>query len=129
MPDVSFPLCAAKFRRAVRRCAVIAHVACALALVAGPVAAQSDATVLAAKQAFDRGDRARLDALAPGAAGHPLAPYVTYWQLKLGIDVGDLRARNPNLIVARGSGAGPAGLRPTRAATTAPRSGPGAASA
>src|SRR6266576_4123220 len=55
-------------------------------LVTGPVSAQGDADFLAAKDAFERGDRARLEALAVGLKGHLLAPYVTYWQIKLGID-------------------------------------------
>ena len=62
--------------------------ACALLLacVAAPAAAQSDADFLAARTAFDRGDRARLDALAPALATHVLQPYVAYWQLKLRLD-------------------------------------------
>jgi len=62
----------------------------ALALVLGgaaaPAFAQSDADFLAARTAFERGDRARLDALAPKLAGHILAPYVENWQLRLRID-------------------------------------------
>jgi soluble lytic murein transglycosylase len=57
--------------------------------VAMPVAtclAQSDADFLAAKAAFDKGDRAKLAVLAPKLSGHVLAPYVTYWQLKLGLE-------------------------------------------
>ena len=57
-----------------------------LSLVAGPAAAQSDADFLSAKDAFERGDRAKLDALADRLKGHLLAPYVTYWQIKLRID-------------------------------------------
>lgn len=38
-----------------------------------------------------------------------LTSYLPQVRRKLGIDVDDLRARNPNLIVARGSGAGPRG--------------------
>ena len=38
-----------------------------------------------------------------------LTSYLPEVRRKLGIDVEDLRARNPNLIVARGSGAGPLG--------------------
>ena len=62
--------------------------ACALLLacVAAPGAAQSDADFLAARTAFERGDRARLDALAPKLATHVLQPYVAYWQLKLRLD-------------------------------------------
>ena len=60
-----------------------------LACVAGPAAAQSDADFQAARAAFDRGDRTRLDALAPKLAMHVLQPYVAYWQLKLRLDFVD----------------------------------------
>ena len=65
-----------------------AAVVLALALcgVAAPAFAQSDADFLAARAAFDRGDRVRLDALAPKLTGHVLAPYVESWQLRLRID-------------------------------------------
>jgi soluble lytic murein transglycosylase len=48
--------------------------------------AQSDADFLAARAAFDRGDRAKLSALAPRLSGHVLAPYVAYWQLRIALD-------------------------------------------
>jgi hypothetical protein len=38
----------------------------------------------AAKAAFDRGDRARLEAPRPKLAGHLLEPYIEYWWLKDG---------------------------------------------
>lgn len=66
------------------RCA--AFVLASLAAATGASAQGTDADVLAAKAAFERGDRARLDQLAPRAKGHPLEPYVAYWQFKLGID-------------------------------------------
>lgn len=71
--------------RALRR------LASALALfgLAAHALAQTDADVLRAKDAFDRGDRRRLDALAPQLKDHLLEPYVTYWQLKLGLDDAD----------------------------------------
>jgi len=76
----------------------------ALALVAAvPAVAQTDADVLRAKDAFDRGDQRRLDALAPQLAGHILAPYVTYWQLKLGIDAADAAAVRTFLAREAGS--------------------------
>ncbi|MCC7326980.1 MAG: lytic transglycosylase domain-containing protein [Burkholderiales bacterium] len=53
---------------------------------AAPAFAQSDADFLAAKATFEKGDRNRLAAMAPKLSGHVLAPYVEYWQLKLGID-------------------------------------------
>jgi soluble lytic murein transglycosylase len=46
----------------------------------------SDADFLAAKAAFDRGDRTKLDILAPKLAGHVLESYVEYWQLKGKLD-------------------------------------------
>jgi soluble lytic murein transglycosylase len=61
-------------------------VAGAVWLCAGFASAQSDADFLKAKDAFDRGDRVRLDTLAAGLGGHLLAPYVTYWQIKLKLD-------------------------------------------
>ena len=45
--------------------------------------AQSDKDFVDARTAFERGDRMRLDALAPKLANHVLAPYVEYWQKKL----------------------------------------------
>ncbi len=51
--------------------------------------AQTDADFLAAKEAFERGERKKLDLLAPALSGHVLAPYVAYWQLKSGIDTAD----------------------------------------
>ncbi|MEO5786758.1 MAG: transglycosylase SLT domain-containing protein, partial [Casimicrobiaceae bacterium] len=46
----------------------------------------SDDDFLAAKLAFERGDRLRLEQLAGKVTGHPLEVYVDYWRLKLGID-------------------------------------------
>src|SRR5260221_9964155 len=46
----------------------------------------SDEDFLAAKAAFERGQRARFDALAPKLAGHVLEAYVEYWQLSLRLD-------------------------------------------
>src|SRR5690349_5326269 len=52
---------------------------------AGGALAQSDADFLAARAAFDKGDRAKLAAVAPRLGNHVLAPYVAYWQLRLGL--------------------------------------------
>ncbi len=62
--------------------------AIALLLVTGATVAQaqSDADFLAAKAAFDKGDRVRLGALAPRLGGHVLAPYAEYWQLKVALE-------------------------------------------
>ncbi len=57
-----------------------------LSLSANAAWARTDADFLAAKAAYERGDRARLAALAPKLDSHPLAPYVGYWQLKLGLE-------------------------------------------
>jgi soluble lytic murein transglycosylase len=65
--------------------------ACALLVagIAGSAVAQSDADFQAARAAFDRGDRVRLDALANKLSAHLLQPYVAYWQLKLRLDTVD----------------------------------------
>ncbi len=58
-----------------------------LALVfAASAHAQTDTDFLAAKAAFEKGDRARLAALAPRLGNHVLAPYPEYWQLKLALE-------------------------------------------
>ncbi len=62
---------------------VVALMLMAAATAAG---AQSDADFLAAKAAFDKGDRVRLAALSSKVGGHVLAPYVEYWQLKLALE-------------------------------------------
>src|SRR5947208_3331235 len=74
------------FVRAIRCTAAWSVLVSLLWLVAAPASAQGDADFLAAKDAFERGDRAKLDVLAAGLKSHLLAPYVTYWQIKLGID-------------------------------------------
>ena len=61
----------------------------AFAVLPAAAAQGLDADVLAAKAAFQKGDRARLDAIAPRTQGHPLEPYVAWWQLKLRIDTAD----------------------------------------
>lgn len=68
--------------------------------------AQSDHDFLAAKDAYEHGDKRHLDAVAPKLANHVLAPYVEYWQLRLGIDTADADAirafiaRYPNTPLA-----------------------------
>jgi soluble lytic murein transglycosylase len=65
----------------------------AAVLHAALAAAQgTDADVLAAKAAYERGDRARLEAAAQRARGHVLEPYVAWWQLKLGLETADADA-------------------------------------
>ncbi len=72
-----------KLRRPLRRLWLAAF---ALAVLSRPAFAQSDADFMAAKVAYDKGDRAKLAMLAPKVNGHILQPYVEYWQLKLAID-------------------------------------------
>ncbi len=66
--------------------------ACALAFclagsaLAAPAATQSDRDFLAARAAFERGDRGRLDALAPRLAEHVLLTYVEFWQRMLQLE-------------------------------------------
>ena len=60
---------------------------CALpAMSRPPRFAQGDKDFLDARTAFERGDRIRLDALAPKLSDHVLAPYVEFWQKKLKLD-------------------------------------------
>jgi len=66
-----------------------AAAALTLSFAAPALHAQTDAEFLAAKEAFERGERKKLDLLAPALSGHVLAPYVAYWQLKSGIDTAD----------------------------------------
>jgi len=61
-------------------------VALGVALTAPHAFAQTDTDFLAAKAAFERGDRNALDALVPALAGHPLERYARYWQLKSRLD-------------------------------------------
>lgn len=78
----------------------------ALLSAAEPCLAQSDADFLAARAAFDKGDRVKLAALSPKLRGHVLEPYVEYWRLKLSIDdapaeaVRDFLARYPDTPLA-----------------------------
>ena len=70
------------------RIIVLAHALAAAAAfgLATTAFAQSDNDFLDARAAFERGDRTRLDGLAPKLADHPLALYVEYWQKKLKLD-------------------------------------------
>ncbi len=86
--------------------------ACALAfyLLTGCVAAfaasQNDKDFLAARAAFERGERSQLDRLAPKLADHVLAPYVEFWQRELGLEsatetqIGAFLARWPDTPLA-----------------------------
>ncbi|MDZ4356209.1 MAG: transglycosylase SLT domain-containing protein [Variovorax sp.] len=70
-----------------------------------PAAAQNntnDDVLVQMKQAFQRGDKARLTALLPQARGHALEPWAAYWELKARLqeaapnEVQDFYARYPN---------------------------------
>lgn len=54
----------------------------AAGLLAGGARAGQDDDFLAAREAFQKGNIARLESLAIGLADHPLYPYVAYWQLR-----------------------------------------------
>ncbi|MDE2208766.1 MAG: hypothetical protein KGJ99_03465, partial [Betaproteobacteria bacterium] len=73
--------------------------ACLLLVASTAAVAQSDADFLAARAAYDRGDWARLDALAPALAAHPLARYVLFWQIDSRID--DASAQTVHGFLAR----------------------------
>ena len=62
--------------------ALLLLLCCGIALASG----QSDKDFVAARTAFERADRLRLDALAPKLTGHILASYVEFWQLRLRLD-------------------------------------------
>jgi soluble lytic murein transglycosylase len=65
-----------------------------------------DAALLAARDAFESSNRAKLAKVAPQLEGHVLAPYVEYWQLFLRLpaarsdDVRDFLSRNANTALA-----------------------------
>ena len=61
------------------------------AFAIAPAFAQNpaDADIAAAKAAFDRGDAAKLAAIAPRVQDHVLAPYVALWQIELALDTID----------------------------------------
>src|SRR5467141_379517 len=65
-----------------------------------------DAAFLAARDAFEANQRAKLATLAPKLTGHPLEPYVEYWQLFFRLpaasaeDVRDFLSRYPGTALA-----------------------------
>ncbi|MES2530485.1 MAG: lytic transglycosylase domain-containing protein, partial [Pseudomonadota bacterium] len=66
------------------RRSILGALALALAALVQPACAQTpnDDVLLQMKQAFQRGDKARLSALLPQARGHALEPWAAYWELK-----------------------------------------------
>ncbi|WP_424461314.1 transglycosylase SLT domain-containing protein [Ottowia sp.] len=69
--------------------------------VAAPAGPASDSVILDMREAYRRGDKARLAALLPAARGHALEPWAAYWELKARLedasvlDVQDFLARYP----------------------------------
>src|SRR5262245_26514024 len=68
---------------ALQRSAVAAFLLVATAFAQAAKLDSQDAALLAARDAFEAGNRARLAAVAPQLQGHVLSPYVEYWQLFL----------------------------------------------
>ena len=60
---------------------VLTCLAVLLALLAPAQAAPGDDAVLQARDALKAKDKARLATLKAATAGHPLAPWVDYWEL------------------------------------------------
>ncbi|MBE7939114.1 MULTISPECIES: lytic transglycosylase domain-containing protein [Ramlibacter] len=58
----------------------------ALALALQAQAQPRDDTILDAYQAWKQGNKARLAQLLPQAQGHPLEPWVAYWELRARLD-------------------------------------------
>ncbi|KQX90319.1 lytic transglycosylase domain-containing protein [Variovorax sp. Root473] len=106
---MQFPSILASARTRQRRGAPALVFSAVLALAAllsqQPAAAQNntnDDVLVQMKQAFQRGDKARLTALLPQARGHALEPWAAYWELKARLqeaapnEVQDFYARYPN---------------------------------
>ncbi len=103
-PTRAPPACPAVRRRGrLSRRALALCTAILLGLPPAVATAQTDADLLAARDAFEHNDRRKLDALAPALAGHVLAPYVAYWQLKSGIDTADYDAVRTFLVQNAGN--------------------------
>jgi soluble lytic murein transglycosylase len=68
-------------RRALPRIAVAAVLLAATQLACAAKIEPQDAALLAARDAFEAGNRSKLAMVAPQLEGHVLAPYVEYWQL------------------------------------------------
>jgi len=63
---------------------LLGAIALTLAALLQPACAQNtnDDVIVQMKQAFQRGDKARLAVLLPQARGHALEPWAAYWELK-----------------------------------------------
>jgi soluble lytic murein transglycosylase len=88
---LSSPAAAHAFRRAMTAIVLLGLLVTAVTARGEP----SDADFLAAKRAYERGERTTLASFAPLFSGHLLEPYVAYWQLKLALDTAardDVRA-------------------------------------
>ena len=63
-----------------------AIIGCVIGLLALTVEAGQDEDFVAARNAFQAGDRARLARIAPALQGYVLEPYVAYWQIKIDLE-------------------------------------------
>jgi soluble lytic murein transglycosylase len=95
-------------RRLLWRRACLALTAGALATALPAAALDGDSAFMAAREAFQKGQTDRLDRLAADVAGHPLEPYVTYWQLRSRLGEGSapeveafLREQGDTLVAQR----------------------------
>ncbi|MFH0132060.1 lytic transglycosylase domain-containing protein [Variovorax sp. EL159] len=93
---MQFPSILASTRRRPRSATPALVFSAVLALAAllsqQPAAAQNntnDDVLVQMKQAFQRGDKARLTALLPQARGHALEPWAAYWELKARLQEAD----------------------------------------
>ena len=87
-----------------RLAALFSSLVLALGPATLPAQAQGvgDDVITQMKQAFSRGDKARLAALLPQAAGHPLEPWAAYWTLKARLQ--DAGSDEVQAFLARWSG-------------------------
>jgi len=93
-------------RRALPRLAAVAVLLAAAELTFAAKLDPQDAALLAARDAFEAGNRTKLANVAPQLEGHVLAPYVEYWQLFFRLpaaraeEVRDFLSRYPNSALA-----------------------------
>ncbi len=83
-------------------CAALLAGQTTIAQNAAPALSAADQAVLDARQAFDRSDKARLQALLPQVRGHLLEPWVGYWDLRLRL--GEASPEQVRAFLARWAG-------------------------
>ncbi len=79
---------------------------CALLQPGAAFAQSADERFLAAREAFQRGQIGRLDAIATGLQDYPLRPYVLYWQIRAhgpewSAQAADFLAAYPDSLLAK----------------------------